>query len=200
MHKRLPKSARARIAGRGGTRSASANSVRDVRARNEAHKWSSKCQTAESASDPPGQTKMDAKRRPATTARPSSACRRSTRRIGAGRQELCRSGTAQHNAKEVTPAAQREGNRYAAPIGAARRSYIAPASTRGRSRKSNNFKFLFVDGAEVETKVLMRTGRLDGAEGDDRHPRETGFRLTAPPTARRGRAGNAGQRRGRGLG
>ena len=25
----------------------------------------------------------------------------------------------------------------------------------------------------------MRTRRLDGAEGDDRHPRETGFRLTA---------------------
>ena len=87
LHKRLPKSARARIAGRGGTRSASANSVRDVRPRNEAHKWSSKSQTAESASDPPGQTKMDAKRRPATTARPSSACRRSTRSTGASRPE-----------------------------------------------------------------------------------------------------------------
>ena len=83
LHKRLPKSARARIAGRGGTRSASANSVRDVRPRNEAHKWSSKSQTAESASDPPGHPKLDAKRRAATTARPSLACRRSTRTTGA---------------------------------------------------------------------------------------------------------------------
>ena len=198
MHKRLPKSACARIAGRGGTRSASANSVRDVRPRNDAHKWSSKCQTAESASDPPGQRKMDAKRRPATTARPFSACRRSNRSTGASRQEGMPHCDGPAEQRGAAPAAQREGNRYAAPIGAARRSYIAPASTRGRSRKSNNFKFLVVDGAEVETKVLMRTRRLDGAEGDDRHPRETGFRLTAPPTARRGRAGNAGRRRGRG--
>ena len=74
-----------------------------------------------------------------------------------------------------------------------RRSYIAPASTRGRSLKSNNFKFLVVDGAEVETKVLMRTRRVDGAEGNDKHPRETGFRLTGPsdgPERTRGQCGS----------
>ena len=112
----------------------------------------------------------------------------------------CRSGTARRSGTGRRCACSTTRRK---PIGGAyrccpRRSYIDAASTRGRSRKSNNFKFLVVDGAEVERKVLMRTRRVDGAEGNDRHPRETGLRLNAPPTARRGRADNAGRRRGRG--
>ena len=97
LHKRLPKYLRARIAGRGGTRSASANSVRDLRPRSEGHKSQKISEARESAADPPGQTKMDAKRRPATTARPSSACRRRNGSTGAGRQEVMpqRDGAAQ---------------------------------------------------------------------------------------------------------